>query len=271
LAEAAIDRAFHSRPNAGEAHLARSEHLYRGDLDYDGALVEFDLARQTLPNDPRIFELAGFIQARQGKFEESLHNRERAVELDPRNLYTAQKVALIEGLLRHYAEEAAVLDRCLAIGPNDVDIKVARARLDLEWKADPRPLHKFIDSIRTESPGALPNVADSWFACALAERDASAAEAALAALGESTFGNDAMLLSRTFGEGLVARMANDEPKARTAFTAARAEQEKRVGSQPNYGPAVCVLGLIDAGLGGRRTRCAKDAEPLSCSPRERCN
>src|SRR5439155_14580323 len=41
----------------------------------------------------------------------------------------------------------------------------------------------------------------------------------------------------------------DDEKARSAFTAARAEQEKIVQAQPNYGPALCVLGLIDAGLG----------------------
>src|SRR4029077_3211639 len=123
---------------------------------------------------------------------------------------------------------AAVLDRCLAINPNDADTRVARARLELEWKADPRPLHEFIDSIRAENPGAVPTVADSWFACALAERDAPAAEAALEALGQNTFGNDAVQLSRTFGEGLIARMTNDDKKARAAFTAARAEQQKRV-------------------------------------------
>jgi hypothetical protein len=54
---------------------------------------------------------------------------------------------------------------------------------------------------------------------------------------------------RNSGEGLVARMSKDEPKARAAFTAARAEQEKIVQAQVDYGPAVCVLGLIDAGLG----------------------
>ena len=34
-----------------------------------------------------------------------------------------------------------------------------------------------------------------------------------------------------------------------AFTAARAEQEKIVESQPSFGPPWCVLGLIDAALG----------------------
>ena len=87
-AEAAIQEAFRIRPNAGEAHLARAYHLYNGYLDYDGALAELEVARQTLPNDPRIFRLTGYIQRRQGHWEESTRNLERALELDPRNLNT---------------------------------------------------------------------------------------------------------------------------------------------------------------------------------------
>ena len=44
-------------------------------------------------------------------------------------------------------------------------------------------------------------------------------------------------------------MTNDEHKAQLAFTAARAEQEKTVQAQADYGPAWCVLGVIDAALG----------------------
>ena len=44
-------------------------------------------------------------------------------------------------------------------------------------------------------------------------------------------------------------MVNDDKKARLAFTAARAEQEKLVQAEPNYGPPLVVLGLIDAALG----------------------
>jgi serine/threonine-protein kinase len=47
-------------------------------------------------------------------------------------------------------------------------------------------------------------------------------------------------------------MTNDGEAARAAFTAAREEQEKAVQAQPNYGPALCVLGLIDAGLGRKQ-------------------
>jgi hypothetical protein len=44
-------------------------------------------------------------------------------------------------------------------------------------------------------------------------------------------------------------MTKDEARARTAFEAARTQQEKIVQTQPDYGPALCVLSLIDAALG----------------------
>src|SRR5205809_4121933 len=87
-AEAAVQEAFRIRPNAGEAHLARAFHLYNGYLDYDGALAELDIARHTLPNDPRIFRVTGFNRRRQGHWEESTRYLERALDLDPRNLNT---------------------------------------------------------------------------------------------------------------------------------------------------------------------------------------
>ncbi|HJX82172.1 MAG TPA: FlgO family outer membrane protein, partial [Candidatus Udaeobacter sp.] len=43
-AEAAIQAAFRLRPDAGETHLARAQNLYRGYLDYDGALAELEVA-----------------------------------------------------------------------------------------------------------------------------------------------------------------------------------------------------------------------------------
>src|SRR5207237_5980345 len=54
---------------------------------------------------------------------------------------------------------------------------------------------------------------------------------------------------RPFVEGVIARMTNDEQHAQLAFNAARTEQEKSVVAQPDYGPAWCILGVIDAALG----------------------
>ena len=250
LAEAAIRAAFRLRPDAGEAHLASAENLYRAYLDYDGALAELEVARQTLPNDPRIFELMGLIQRRQGHWEESTRNLEHAVDLDPRNLFTLSAIADSYKDLRRYAEAESAYDRALAIEPNAVKTKAERARVELDWKADSKPLHQLIDSIRATNSFVLPDIADTWLLCALAERDPAAAKNAVIASGENTpLNNDVFRFNRSFVEGIVARMTKDDDKAKSAFTTARAEQEKIVQAQPNYGPPLIVLGLIDAALG----------------------
>jgi tetratricopeptide (TPR) repeat protein len=59
LAEAAIEAAFRLNPDAGEAHLARAENLYRGYLDYDAALAELEVAAKTCPIKP-VFSAEGF-------------------------------------------------------------------------------------------------------------------------------------------------------------------------------------------------------------------
>jgi TolB-like protein/Tfp pilus assembly protein PilF len=269
LAEVALKAAFRLQPDSGEAHLARAWNLYHGYLDYDDALAELEVARKTLPNDPRVFELIGNITRRQGKFEEALRNLERALELDPRNLGMLWNTAGYYQCLRHYAESATVWDRALAIEPNDAGIKLDRAFLELDWKADTRPLHQTIDFIREKNPAATQEVAPYWFTCALAERDAVAAANALVALGENGFSYGAVHFNRTFGEGLIARMSKDEAKARSAFAAARIQQEKIVQAQPNYGPALCVLGLIDAGLGRKEDALREGRRAIELMPVEK--
>jgi TolB-like protein/Tfp pilus assembly protein PilF/tRNA A-37 threonylcarbamoyl transferase component Bud32 len=249
LAEAAIQRALRLGPDSGETHFAHARNIYHGHLDYDGALAELEVARETLPNDSRIFQLMGYIQRRQGRWEASTRNLEHSIDLDPRNIETLQQIALGYGIFRRYVEDTSVLERALAIEPSDVDTKVALASVQFHWKADTRPLRQTIDSIGAANPDALLSAADDWLSLALAERDVAAAKNVLNTIGDTPLTDYTVHANRLVMEGVIARMTNDEGKARAAFTAARVGQEKTVRAQPNYGPPLCVLGLIDAGLG----------------------
>jgi serine/threonine-protein kinase len=269
LAEAAIQEAFRIRPNAGEAHLARAFHLYNGYLDYAGALAELEVARQTLPNDPRIFRVTGYIQRRQGHWEESTRNLERALELDPRNINTLDNLGDSYRALRRYAEQKSNFDRILTIEPNNLIWKAARASVEVDWKADLGPLRQLIDEIRATNPAAMPQIARWWLQCALAERDVVVAKEALLASDEFPLGLDAVNFTRPFAEGVIARMTNDEHKAELAFAAARAEQEKKVQAQPDYGPAWCVLGVIDAALGRKEDALREGRRAVELLPVEK--
>src|SRR3989475_9851770 len=65
------------------------------------------------------------------------------------------------------------------------------------------------------------------------------------------------------------RSTNDEQKARSAFAAARAEQEKVLEAQPDFGPSWCVLGMIDAGLGRKEEALSEGRRALELLPVER--
>jgi tetratricopeptide (TPR) repeat protein len=155
LAEAAIQAAMRLRPNAPETHLARAQYLYQGRGDYVGALAELEKVRLALPNDPRLFEFIGYILRRGGHQEEGLRNLQRAVELDPRNFFTLQQIALSYQYPGRYGEAIATFDRSLSILPDNVETRAFRAELELYWKADTKPLHRTVDAVLAQGPSAI--------------------------------------------------------------------------------------------------------------------
>jgi TolB-like protein/class 3 adenylate cyclase/Flp pilus assembly protein TadD len=248
LAQKAVDAALRLQPDAGEAHLALALHLY-SKLDYDAARKELETARRGLPNDPGIFELSGYIDRRQGRWQEATRNLERALELDPNNVYILNQTATSYLALREYDKQAATLDRILVLKPNDLDTRLLRAQVEVFWKADPRPMHQVMEAAIRENPAIAVSLAPSRIFLATAERDPVAGERAVADLGQNTYGPDAIRYTRAFGEGFFARLKGDPVGAQAAFTKARAEQQQIVNAQPDYGPVLIVLGLIDAQLG----------------------
>jgi TolB-like protein/Tfp pilus assembly protein PilF len=269
LAEVAVNAALRLQSDSGEAHLALAQHLLQGKLDYDHARAEIVAALRLLPNSSRAFELAGYVDRRQGRWDDSAHNMKRAIELDPHNLLVLYQLSLTYRQLRRYPDMAAILDRALAINPKDVQSRLARAQIEYFWHADSRPFHAAIDAILSDDPTAGPIIADNWLHLAFFERDPVAASRALAVLP----GNNLRLIfgiyvPRGFAQGLMARVAGDLPGARASFITARARQEEAARAQPDYAPAICVLGLIDAALGRkedalREGRRAVDLMPVT--------
>ena len=175
LAEKAVETARRLRPNSGEAHQAYAFHLYCAYLDYDQARAELAVARQLLPNESFVFELAGYIDRRQGRWEDSAKNFERGLELDPRNVYILQQLSISYHYLRRYAERKAVLDRALEIVPGDVVTRGHQALVELDWHADTKPLHETISTVLAQQPAAVREMADLWLIVALCERDFASA------------------------------------------------------------------------------------------------
>jgi TolB-like protein/class 3 adenylate cyclase len=252
LADAAVQSLRRLRPDAGETHLALAKHFYWGHLDYVRARQELTTAQQALPNDSLAFLLAAYIDRRQGRWQDSVQNFDRAAKLDPRNATILQQFSLTYENLRRYADVAATLDRALVLAPNDLFLRIARAGVALNWRADPKPLHATVETILAENSNAAPPlVADEWLPLALCERDSAAAERALAAMSPRGCQDGAIPFPNSWCEGIVARLRGDESAAVVAFTNARKELEKTVHDQADYAEGLCALGVIDAALGNK--------------------
>jgi TolB-like protein/tRNA A-37 threonylcarbamoyl transferase component Bud32/Flp pilus assembly protein TadD len=251
LSESAIQSIRRLRPDSGETHLAIAQHLYWAYRDYEQAKQELAVARRTLPNEPRIPLLTGFIDRRQGRWEKSLEEMNKALELDPRDSFTLQQISITNEGLRRYKEMAAALDRALTIAPKDVTTKVRRAWVDLEWRADTKPLHNTIEAILAENPSVAPVVVDRWILLALRERDPAAAQRALDAMPVDGCYDENIPFPNSWCVGLAARLRGDQTAARAAFTSARKELEQIMQGQSDYAAALCALGMVDAALGNK--------------------
>ncbi len=164
LSETTIQSIRRLRPESGEMHLALAQHYYWAYGYYDRAKEELATARRTLPNESRIPLLSGYIDRRQGHWEKSLEEMKQALELDPRNFSILQQISLTYQAMHRYKEALSTLDSVLAIAPKDVASQVRRGWVEMEWRADSKPMHTTIEMILAEDPSAAPIVFNSWLA-----------------------------------------------------------------------------------------------------------
>jgi len=265
LAKSAIDSAFRLRPDSGEAHLALGWHLYWGYSDYTRARVELSLAQQSLPNNPRVYELTGLIDRREGRWAQATHNLERASELDPQNIPYLIALATTYLRLHDYDQMARVMDRIIALQPDRNKPRIIRAIIEQERRADTRPVHAAIEKALANEPGAAedPWIADIRLDLALCDRNLDTASSIAAALPlKQTLDAGFNQGSRDFWLGVVARLKGDTVAANAGFMKVRTKLEEEVRAHPDNMDLLSDLGLIDAALGrkeealreGRRAR-----------------
>ena len=224
-----------------------ADYYYHGFRNYDDALKELALARQTLPNNSEIYLWSAYIGRRQGDWENATRNFERAFELDPRNFQIIQQLALAYQAQHRYQDQINAYDRSLTIVPDDLLTLVLRAWVPADWRADLRPFQALLASYAAKDPATASQMEDINYA--LCERTPEAIARTLTAYPPDGNVYNGVKYPRTYWEGVVARWHGEEDKAREAFTSARREVEELVARQPDFAAALSLLGLIDAGLG----------------------
>lgn len=122
-----VDRALALEPDLPEAREALAFYYYRGFLDYERATDILESIRRARPNYK--LSLLGYIQRRQGRWEESLETLEREFRGNPRDSDLAHQIGLSYMCMRRYEEAEEWFNRAIMIDPEKLYSHLARARI----------------------------------------------------------------------------------------------------------------------------------------------
>jgi len=266
LAKSCVRQALQLAPKLGEAHLAQALVFYQGYRDYAAAREHLAIARASLPNNAEVCSLTGYIDRREGKWDESLRNLRRAAELDPRNFQVLSDLSVMYDLLRRYDDKEELFDRAVAINPAQTDYwQLLRAGTELE-KGNLSTARQLFHKLpaQYDPDGSATAVRITLF---LYERNAVAARAALEACKQEELIDDTgSLVPRSFFDGQISRAQADPARATAAFRIARDEIEQKLRNDPANGLLHGILCVIDAGLGRREESLSEGGRAVDLRP-----
>ena len=266
LAKSCVRQALQLAPDLGEAHLSQALVSYHGYRDYAQARQHLAIAQRTLPNNAQVYSLTGYIDRREGKWDDSLRNLRRAAELDPRNLKVLGDLSVLYDLLRRYDDKEQLFGRAIAINPAQTNYwQLLRAETELE-KGNLPKAHQLFDQLPAayDPDGSATAARISLF---LYEGNTEAAQAALEACKhEGLIDGTGSLVPRSFFAGQISRARVDRPRAIAAFNIARDEIGQKLRDDPDNGLLRGILCVINAGLGRKEEALSEGHRAVELRP-----
>ena len=143
------NRALQLQPELPEAHLALGFSYYYGDNNFAAALKEFEIAQRGLPNESEVYLAIGAIQRRQGKWSESRASLEKAVSLNPKDMWSLQNLSFNYAMLRNYDAAIKTIDRALAVDPTALEPLEVKSKLAIAGSGDFSFAEKAFESVKS--------------------------------------------------------------------------------------------------------------------------
>ena len=254
------------QPNLGEGHAALGLYLYYEEADYEGALREFRLAAETLPNDGDVGLYIAAVLRRQGRLTEAIAAYKRAEAIDPRNQVTLYDASQTYFGLRDWSNALRGLDRVLELAPDSVNVKIQRGYVEFFAKGNTTSITAALESIPANvDPDGV--VTFARWDVSLMDRDPAAAERALASCRlETITSQPGAPLPKSYLQGCIDLVRNDTARAQIDFEAARPALEKTVANSPQDPTRHAQLGLLYAFMGRKEDALREGQRAVELKP-----
>jgi TolB-like protein/class 3 adenylate cyclase len=261
--------ALRLNPDLAEAHIAQAIYLYHGSRDYAAAIRELEEARRIAPHHGEVHTWLGYIQRRQGRWDEALRGMEIAMELDPRNEQIQSEYASTLRNLHRYAEADRIYARLGSSGIPSSAVAVPRAFLHMEWTGDLDRLERAVQDLpREPDPGCGVAGARSWLKV-LRRQFADAAAAILACPDNNVSWEEAGVVPKEFHAADAYHLAGDRERATLYYRQARPKLEALVAAGEDLIAPRFALAMTLAALGQQRHAAAEVERALASMPLSR--
>ena len=263
------NRALQLQPELPEAHLALGFSYYYGDNNFAAALKEFEIAQRGLPNESEVYLAIGAIQRRQGKWSESRASLEKAVSLNPKDMWSLQNLSFNYAMLRNYDAAIKTIDRALAVDPTALEPLEVKSKLAIAGSGDFSFAEKAFESVKS-----LPLTTEQKIKVAggranvfLLERKYN--EGLQTAEGLPDDGLAILsggLCTKYYLIGFARKSLQDDNGARAAFLKAKSAAEQQLKRSPDAADLHIQLAKVLAYLGERDSALAEAQRATELQP-----
>lgn len=251
-----------------EAHLALG-YYYRGGLQYEFALEEFERAASGRPGDSTIVQAIGELQWYMGLTDEAIATYDRARQLDPRRSELYCSTGGIYRMTERWDEAVEFHSQAAEIEPQRGCPYYCLAMVYLNAEG-PDSARAFLDTVPESVPreGGGPPINYAWFQVETFDENY---DAALQRLGEGAaeaYDWQQFYYPKSLLRGHVYWLQGNTESARAAFEDARAFLQTRTAERPGDPRLYSSLGIAYAGLGDREQALQAGQHALRLMPIE---
>jgi TolB-like protein/Flp pilus assembly protein TadD len=268
-ARALAEQALQLQPDLPEAHLALGFSYYYGDENYDAALNEFEIAQRGLPNEWEAYLAIGAIQRRLGKWAESNANLEKAVSLNPKDVWPLQQLAYNYQMRRDFDAANKTIDRALALNPTGFGPLEFKSKLAVFEKGDFSVAEKAFDVLKsapmTDEQRLYARVARGDVF--LLERKYREGLEVIESLPDDRLASlPGALCNKYYLIGFARKALGDKTGASTAFLKAKSAAEEQFKKSPDSSDVHIQLAKILACLGDKDAALAESQRATELRP-----
>jgi serine/threonine protein kinase/Flp pilus assembly protein TadD len=259
LGDAAVQAATDLEPDLPDVHLAAARHLYYCYQDYEKARLQIAMAGRALPNSSDVLTLLGMTDRRQGRWDASTQDLQKAVILDPINPETITRLWENYLGLRRFREAEQALNRLAPLETDKPGLSLKRALCGFAEKADVAGYRAALEALPSSAKEDMGNTTERIYFAAL-DHDWAAANEILSDTPRKEllffFG---ITVPRECVEIWLAMAQGKHPKPDGRFALAVTGLKQRFDADPSDAKLASALGIIDAAL-GRKDEAIQEAK-----------